>query len=157
MAAPAYLKLLPQGSDPTSNLDDFLEMLARRMGMIKRGQELDSERAAVYFVRWWRQEGSLLAASSALKVGQTPELNCGFPITQGWGFDFEWQVAPGDIPLNEYGRARFLQDRMEACIDEYLLKMEQEDTEENNVSDTQIKKQQVLQEKMRRKQKHSKR
>ena len=64
----AYLHLLPPGTPPTIDLEEFLMVvLARRMGMVKRGAELDrSSRAAVYFVRWWREEGGLLSAISSI-------------------------------------------------------------------------------------------
>ncbi|RDB27948.1 Mitochondrial GTPase 1 [Hypsizygus marmoreus] len=155
--SPAYLALLPEGAQPIVDLHDFLEQLARRMGMIKRGAELDTTRAAVYFVRWWREEGGLIAASSALQMGDASVLNPGESRTQGWGFDFQWQLSPEDKPTSKDGDAAIVQGKMEACIDEYLETMEREESGENNLSPTQIKKQQMLEEKLRRKQKHMKR
>ena len=154
--APAYLQLLLEDALPTNDLEDFLTQLAQRMGMIKRGAELDLARAAMYFVRWWREEGSLIAASSSLNTGalSAPDGQC---CTQGWGFDFQWQLKPGDVRTGKDSETKMVQEKMEACIDEYLKKMEREDTEENNVSVTQIKKQQVLEQKMKRKLKHARR
>lgn len=124
--------------------------------MIKRGAELDLTRAAVYFVRWWREEGGLIAASSALQMREY-SAEAAHPGIQGWGFDFQWKLQPGDKPTSKDDEARIVQDKMEACIDEYSITMEREDSEEGNVSPTQIKKQQVLEEKLRRKLKHTKR
>lgn len=72
--------------------------------MIKRGAELDLERAARYFVRWWREEGGLIAATDAGGTqasldmmaaadvqGESPRTEDRLAI-QGWGFDFEWRV-----------------------------------------------------------------
>lgn len=154
--APAYLQLLPKHALPTADLEDFLTQLAQRMGMVRRGAELDLVRAASYFVRWWREEGGLVAASSSLKTGasSTPD---GQYHTQGWGFDFQWRLAPSDVPASRDNEAKMVQEKMEQCVDEYLTNMEREETKENNISLTQIKKQQVLEEKMKRKLKHSKR
>jgi len=84
------------------------------MGMIKRGAELDLERAATYFVRWWREEGGLIAAadsgathasldmigSAAAKVQGEPRrtrTEDDGATVQGWGFDFEWRVEKGQV------------------------------------------------------------
>ncbi|KAF5379070.1 hypothetical protein D9615_005948 [Tricholomella constricta] len=156
--SPAYLRLLPEGAVPTIDLHDFLEQLARRMGMIKRGAEPDTARAAVYFVRWWREEGGLIAAaSSPLHFAESTVSELGHGPTQGWGFDFQWQLGPDDRPTNQGDEARIVQAKMEACIDDHLATVEREENEELNVSPTQVKKQQVAEEKMRRKQKHLKR
>lgn len=77
--------------------------------MIKRGAEPDLERAATYFVRWWREEGGLIAAAdsgathaSLDMIGNAAAKVQGEPrrtrteddrvTVQGWGFDFEWRV-----------------------------------------------------------------
>jgi mitochondrial GTPase 1 len=148
--APAYLQLLPEDALPTTNLEDFLTQLAQRMGMVKRGAELDFTRAAMYFVRWWREEGGLVAASSSLKIGASR-------TTQGWGFDFQWRLESNGVPIGNGSEAKLVQDKMESCIDEYLINMGREDAEENNLSESQIKKQQLLEKRIKRKLKHSKR
>ncbi|KAF8069003.1 P-loop containing nucleoside triphosphate hydrolase protein [Lyophyllum atratum] len=157
--SPAYLQLLPEGATPTIHLHEFLEQLARRMGMIMRGAEPDTARAAVYFVRWWREEGGLIAAASSplLHFSGSSQSELGHSPTQGWGFDFQWQMGPDDKPANEEDEARIVQAKMEACIDEHLSTVEREESEEMNVSPTQVKKQQVKEEKLKRKQKHLKR
>ncbi|CAA7269952.1 unnamed protein product [Cyclocybe aegerita] len=150
--APAYLSLLPAGSAPTSELSEFLELLARRMGMIKRGAEVDLARAAVYFVRWWREQGGLLAASSALSPGASAPP--GQAPIQGWGFDFQWDVLPEDT-LPGRDPALVIQEKMERCIDDYLTKSNSEEADENNVSPTQLKKKAILEEKEKRRLKHA--
>ncbi|TFK73451.1 P-loop containing nucleoside triphosphate hydrolase protein [Pluteus cervinus] len=178
--SPAYLKLLPSNAQPTADLQDFLTQLAQRMGMIRRGAQPDLSRAAVYFIRWWREEGGLLAASSAflpatkrLGLGQgqgrgaqvsmegdiaTPIEQTGsslLPASQGWGFDFEWDLQPTDLKLlsgsGDVGVREMVQAKMEGCIDQYLEMTEREDREELNVSPTQKKKQMVMEEKAKRK------
>ncbi|KAJ7686692.1 P-loop containing nucleoside triphosphate hydrolase protein [Mycena rosella] len=72
--SPAYLQLLPSGSPPIIDVEEFLESLARRMGMVKKGAAPDVRRAAVYFVRWWREEGGLISASSALQIADRRSL-----------------------------------------------------------------------------------
>ncbi|KAG6902183.1 hypothetical protein C0995_003279 [Termitomyces sp. Mi166 len=156
--SPAYLQLLPKGAVPTVDLQEFLEQLARRMGMIMRGAELDTARAAAYFVRWWREEGGLIAAtSSPLHLAESSGSDISHPPMQGWGFDFQWQLNAEDPPTIKEGDANFVQAKMEACIDDYLAAIKREDNDELNVSPTQIKKQQIKEEKMRRKQKQLKR
>lgn len=156
--APAYLQLLSKGAVPTVDLQEFLEQLAQRMGMIMRGAELDTARAAAYFVRWWREEGGLIAAaSSPLQFTENSGSDICHPPLQGWGFDFQWQLGAEDRFVTKEEEASFIQARMENCIDDYLVAIEREDNEELNVSPTQIKKQQVKEEKLRRKQRQLKR
>ena len=155
---PAYLQLLPKGAMPTVDLHEFLEQLARRMGMIMRGAEPDTTRAAAYFVRWWREEGGLLAAtSSPLRLAEPSGSDIRHPPMQGWGFDFQWQLDAEEQPITKEDEEGFVQAKMEACIDDYLATIEREDNDELNVSPTQIKKQQIKEEKLKRKQRQLKR
>lgn len=154
--APAYLTLLPTGTEPTNELHLFLERLAIRLGMIRRGQEPDVERAADYFVRWWRQGGGRLAAPSPHLFGKPKKLTLDYPLTHGWGFDLEWSVEPDEFALRERPITNYIRYKMEGCIEQFLARMEREDIEENNVSETQVKKQRALLEKLRRKQRHVK-
>ena len=39
------------------DIDYFLEELATRLQMLRRGGVPDTRRAATWFVRWWREEG----------------------------------------------------------------------------------------------------
>ncbi|KAJ3918677.1 P-loop containing nucleoside triphosphate hydrolase protein [Lentinula edodes] len=153
--SPAYLTLLPEGTQPIIDLDVFLSKIAQRMGMIKRGAELDLSRAATYFVRWWREEGGLLAASSNLQT-----LSQNFSVAHGWGFDFEWRISPNDFhdvnqKVVESDVASFVQLKMEECIGNYLVQSEREDRDETNISATQRKKQLTMEEKARRRTKYA--
>jgi hypothetical protein len=138
------------------------------MGMIKRGGEMDLSRAATYFVRWWREEGGLIAASESQALyqgsivapvsGEHPRIQASHPLTdiQGWGFDLEWEVRPDDItPGVDFGK--LVQEKMEKCLTDYMIKAEEEEKTEANVSDTQKKKQMLRGEKMKREMKHSRR
>ncbi|KAJ3971000.1 P-loop containing nucleoside triphosphate hydrolase protein [Lentinula raphanica] len=166
--SPSYLALLPEGTQPIIDLEMFLTKVAQRMGMIKRGAELDLSRAAAYFVRWWREEGGLLAAPptdflshpifTANQVAQN-SLQETPPLTHGWGFDFEWQISPDDFKnaIDESDVASVIQLKMEECIENYLADSEAEIRDESNVSATQRKKQLSLEEKARRKAKFANR
>jgi len=152
------LCLLPSGTAPTSDLEEFLTLLAQRMGMIKRGGELDLSRAAVYFVRWWREEGGLLSASSSTSSMDLSLLSHQQRLTtQAWGFDFQWDLqrqknaAIGPDPNVD------IQAKMEQCIENYLATTDREEMEENNISRTQVKKRTAQEEKERRRLKYGKR
>jgi len=145
--SPAYLHLLHPGTSPTSDLEEFLTLLALRMGMVKRGAEPDLSRAAVYFVRWWREEGGLLSAS--LSDEQKTK-------TQAWGFDFQWDLQPQN-PASAPDQNVFIQARMEQCIEDFVAATDREEIEENNISQTQVKKRIMQEEKVRRRLKHEKR
>ncbi|KAF5357039.1 hypothetical protein D9756_006734 [Leucocoprinus leucothites] len=164
--SPAYLHLLPAGSAPLFDLEEFLLRLAQRMGMIQRGGEMDLSRAAQYFVKWWRTEGGLIAASEAqalyqdraalsASAGQPKQAH--HPLgTQGWGFDLEWETQPGDFaPGVDF--STMVQGKMETCINDHMIQAEKEEKAEGNVSDTQKKKLMVQEEKMKRKMKHLRR
>ncbi|KAJ4470601.1 P-loop containing nucleoside triphosphate hydrolase protein [Lentinula edodes] len=168
--SPAYLALLPEGTQPIIDLDVFLTKIAQRMGMIKRGAELDLSRAAAYFVRWWREEGGLLqTASSTLQTlshhmfvsnekgaNTIEEVSS---VTHGWGFDFEWQISPNDFhdahKVVESDVASLVQLKMEECIENHLVQSEREDRDETNISATQRKKQLTIEEKARRRAKYA--
>jgi hypothetical protein len=112
---PAYLTLFPPGTAPTDHVDEFLDMLARRLGMLQRGGVPDLPRAASWFVRWWRDRGG--AASS--------------PRT-GWGLDFEW---PADADVDASDTA--VQGHMERCIERLVAEAVREDEDGGAVSVTQ--------------------
>ncbi|KIK52847.1 hypothetical protein GYMLUDRAFT_49693 [Collybiopsis luxurians FD-317 M1] len=170
--SPAYLSLLPQGTQPTIDAGEFLTKLARRMGMVKRGAELDISRAAAYFVRWWREEGGLLTASSdfPLEMGRLLNEDDGPTIdsedgsrnvTHGWGFDFQWQLSYKELAAaadkdKSSIMDSLIQRKMEDCIEQYLIDSEREDRDESNISATQRKKQLSMEEKARRRQKYAK-
>ncbi|TEB38869.1 hypothetical protein FA13DRAFT_1751428 [Coprinellus micaceus] len=153
---PVYLSLLPNGAEPTVDLEHFLTQLGTRMGMLKRRGEIDLERAAVYFVRWWREEGGLLACEGFVYPSKTgrfdlPNTSTSEPRIEGWGFDFQWDWGLDDMNKRFDTPDLFVQEKMEACIDEYLSMIEREEREDANVSPTQIKKKAMMEEKARRK------
>ncbi|KAJ7719194.1 P-loop containing nucleoside triphosphate hydrolase protein [Mycena maculata] len=152
--SPAYLHLLPPGSLPTIDIEEFLEALARRMGMVRKGAVPDLRRAAVYFVRWWREEGGLISASSALQIADASFQAGHGAMTHGWGFDLEWQLSAGEIAGT--GHQLLIQQKMEVCIDQHLVNMKREELAENNVSATQRKKQIALKEQKERQLKYAK-
>ncbi|KAF8649163.1 hypothetical protein AX16_005961 [Volvariella volvacea WC 439] len=171
------------------------------MGMLRRGGEIDLGRAAVFFVRWWREEGALVYAKSPLElvggggVGVGVGADAGVDVgavgreggqmtgegegasstVQGWGFDFQWELTPGDLVRlrgasgnsqdatsasgaqveKEELASAFVQEKMEACIDRYKEVIEMEDKEELNVSPTQRKKQAMIEEKEKRKMRYA--
>jgi len=149
--------------------------------MLKRGGEGDIERATVYFIKWWREEGGLLSASSgSLRFGsgdisleRLPTDGLGvagdslvLPQTQAWGFDFQWELRPEEVfrgqsnggsdtslgGMNMRDHMDIVQEKMEGCIDDHMTR---EETERDIVSPTQVKKRSVLAEKERRKAKWS--
>lgn len=96
--------------------------------MLKRGGVPDYTRAAQWFVRWWRDQGGLIAAAQA-----PPPLLPHSSTRRGWGFDLEWDLSGTAGPET----AEDVQQHMERHIDEYLVNLE---TEEREVSSTQEKK-----------------
>jgi hypothetical protein len=134
VVAPAYLALLPADTPPTNDLWEFLDLLAQRMGMIKRGGVRDITRAATYFVRWWREEGGLLSAAAPLVI--SPDEGRGLSLRRGWGFDLEW--TPDD-PVHGLDPPS-IQQRFENCIDEFAAAAEAEEAEGGGSSGTQEKK-----------------
>ncbi|KZT23669.1 P-loop containing nucleoside triphosphate hydrolase protein [Neolentinus lepideus HHB14362 ss-1] len=128
--SPAYLQLLPEGATATADVLVFLEQLATRLGMLKRGGERDVSRAATWFVKWWRDEGGLKSAS--VPLSSSPQVQ----ERQGWGFDFEWTV---DKLVDEEPPA-MVQRKMEECIDRYVAGREDAERRGAGVSSTQEKK-----------------
>jgi len=114
---------------PTTDILEFLDALATRLGMLKRGGERDIGRAAVWFVKWWRDEGGLISAlnadTSSLSMDKVSSLR------RGWGFDFEWSVD---------SEGATVQQKMEECIDSYLMSTKAEERDGNDISSTQVKK-----------------
>lgn len=118
--------------------------------MIKRGAEPDVERAARWFIKWWRDSGGLAAAPPST---MTPEIGGNDPIMEAWGFDFQWTVTPEETK-SAPSRQALVQAKMEECIDNHLAKLEQEEDGENNLSITQKRKQAMIEVKAKRKEKH---
>jgi hypothetical protein len=102
--------------------------------MIKRGNERDLHRAAVRFVKWWRDEGGLKSASAPSKL-----LISGPNIQsqrRGWGFDFEWTLDGTEVG----DETTVVQHKMEACIDAYVESSAEEGRDGGGISSTQVKK-----------------
>lgn len=101
--------------------------------MLKRGGLRDIQRAAAWFVKWWREEGGLLSAS-APDASRFPLVD-GVEHRVGWGFDFEWGMTDSESSGTE-----MVQQKMEECIDVYLRTAEEEEKDGAGVSTTQEKK-----------------
>ena len=102
--------------------------------MIKRGNERDLRRAAVRFVKWWRDEGGLKSASVPSRLlisGPSAQ-----PQRRGWGFDFEWMLDGTEVGDD----MTVVQHKMEDCIDAHLQAAAEEEREGGGLSSTQEKK-----------------
>ncbi|KAI0631018.1 P-loop containing nucleoside triphosphate hydrolase protein [Trametes polyzona] len=136
-ASPAYLQLLPPGTPPLLDVQEFLEALAQRLCMLKRGGIPDTARAAVWFIKWWREEGGLAsAAAPVLPPRSAPGQES---IRRGWGFDLEWGVASAET--GRYDEA-LIQAKMEECIDRFEEAAKEEERDGGAISSTQEKKRQ---------------
>jgi len=159
---PAYMTLLPPGTAKPSDVYEFLDSLATRLGMLQRGGERDLHRAAVWFVKWWREEGGLISAKTlpqfrqylesepsspqSLPTGPSNSLTGPSSTTHtarvGWGFDFEWDVpvSQGSEALLSVSNATKIQSHMEDRIEAHAQELEAEKSEGDDVSSTQEKK-----------------
>lgn len=135
--APAYLTLLPPGAHPLTDVFEFLEILARRLGMLKKGGITDQTRAAVWFIKWWREQGSLLSASTPLATTRALTSEAVHTHRRGWGFDFEWSVEQAELETYD---SEIIQRKMEECIDKFEAETQQEEDDGEIVSTTQEKK-----------------
>ena len=151
-AAPAYMMLLPPATPPPSDVYEFLDCLSIRLGMLKKGGERDHRRAAVWFIKWWREEGCLASARSVpslplptttpgswgleLQPGheETPvDASLTHPERTGWGFDFEWGGLVSDMST--------IQAKLEERIDAHAQELEEDKNSGDGLSLTQEKKQ----------------
>jgi len=131
---PAYLELFPPSTPPTTDLQNFLNLVSLRHGMIKRGNERDLQRAAVRFVKWWRDEGGLKSASVPSKLlisGPSVQFQ-----RRGWGFDFEWTLDGTEVGND----MTVVQQKMEDCIDAHVKAAAEEERGGGGVSATQERK-----------------
>jgi len=122
--------------------------------MLQKGGERDHRRAAVWFIKWWREEGGLISASSTPRLlpqattttsgasafnsgaeGFSLESPLTIPERTGWGFDFEW-----DVSISGNSDPSMIQARMEEKIEIHARELEQEKLSRNDVSLTQEKK-----------------
>ncbi|KIY72704.1 hypothetical protein CYLTODRAFT_434646 [Cylindrobasidium torrendii FP15055 ss-10] len=119
-STPTYLSILPAGSSPTTNLDEFLTLLAKRMGMIVSGGHYDLQRAATFFVDWWRKKDGVSDSADA-------DADAAF----GWGFDFQWPVERQGADIRTL---------MEECHRNFEDHVETEEREGGMISDAQKEK-----------------
>lgn len=134
--APAYLDILPPGTPPTTDIEVFLDALGRKLGMLGRGGIVDHNRAAVWFLGWWRNHGARIAAKSALPDAPA-EAALSQPRRHGWGFDLEWTVSQEEAA--QYDEAT-VQRKMEECMENFEAESLREEQEGGGVSSTQLKK-----------------
>jgi hypothetical protein len=156
------LTLLPPGAKPTQDIDEFLDALARRLGMLGRGGVRDIQRAADWFVRWWREDGALLSARAPLAL-EVDTQSAAADITVPGAVDPKALAPPAVNPdtstIPEYGASqpqhrgwgfdlewteapgdpRPLQARMEAAIDAFTRAEEDERADGGGVSARQEK------------------
>ncbi|CAE6429093.1 unnamed protein product [Rhizoctonia solani] len=106
--APAYMSALPPSSPEPTTTDEFLEILATRLGALQKGGSLDVERAERWFVHWWRSGGAVE-----------------HPSPFGWGFDFDFtsQLGDGAQPPTEEEAAML----MENVVGEYAETLRSEE------------------------------
>ncbi|CAG7849886.1 SubName: Full=Uncharacterized protein {ECO:0000313/EMBL:CCA70366.1} [Serendipita indica DSM 11827] len=163
--APPYPALLskPKNKQPvfpyTDSIEEFLQVLATRMGYLLPGGVHDTSRAAKWFVEWWR--GS---AAEEENLGGTPEW--------GWGLDCQWVMdEPEEMP--NHTMPTFLDSteaKAEAAQERQILGVSDEELEWrfdtvikrhlqrskellNEVSETQVKKREKEEAMERREQK----
>jgi len=133
--SPAYKVLLPEVSNPDMDIEEFLNLLARRMGMLLPGGERDHLRAAAWFVNWWREQGS--KQSQELKFPPMSE-------AAGWGFDFDWSLPSSQITAAVDGESNpsiVIEDRMAEIISQFSAQMQAEQEAGSFVSQNQERKQ----------------
>jgi mitochondrial GTPase 1 len=120
-----------------TDIYEFLDALARRLSMVKKGGIPDQARAAVWFVNWWREQGSRLSAAAPLTMSGPASAQTSLTHRRGWGFDFEWSVEEAEAA--NYN-TEVVQRKMEECIDAFEAEAKQEEEEGETVSSTQEKK-----------------
>lgn len=158
--------------------------------MLKRGGACDVERAAAWFIRWWREEGCALSASAPFlasdeDVSESEESSLSHssisphvspseaplplspsgllhrpgPLTQaqrgGWGFDFQWEFQPAELEALRVGGGgvsaeTLVQGKMEEVVARYMERAEAESKDGEDVSATQVKKQEKALQKAKR-------
>ncbi|CAE6463626.1 unnamed protein product [Rhizoctonia solani] len=108
---PAYMSVLPPSSPQPTTTEEFLEMLAARLGTLQKGGLLDLERAERWFVHWWRSGGGVE-----------------HPSPFGWGFDFDFTSQLGDRTQspNEEG----METLMDRTVGDYVESLRSEGSDD---------------------------
>lgn len=159
----------PHPSPSPSDATEFIQSLASRLGMIRRGGELDLRRAAVWFIKWWREEGglvdinlsspppllssqSLAPASASARVGGDGDFNSyvggsfdlvadtDTPTQRRMGWGFDFEWECEGEGNNNNLEEAVVQKKMELIVAEYFAKTKEEENSLENVSSTQEKK-----------------
>ena len=131
------MSVLPAGTPPIVEVHEFLDVLAGRLGMLMKGGVRDTVRVAQWFIKWWRNEGGILAASTPLVTAMPADGSGLTTHRRGWGFDFEWAVDAAELP--RYDEA-MVQRKMEDVIDRFEAEVQEENDAGGGVSSTQEKK-----------------
>jgi hypothetical protein len=116
-------------------IEEFLDGLARRLGMLLPGGDRDHLRAAGWFVRWWRGKGSGQANHGHLRIPPMSE-------SSGWGLDFDWTSAHLSEPPNtEAVPSLDMENKMIDIMRQFSEQMQEEQKAGDFVSQNQEKKQ----------------
>ncbi|KAI0078310.1 P-loop containing nucleoside triphosphate hydrolase protein [Panus rudis PR-1116 ss-1] len=99
--SPAYLRILPPNAPPQTDIYAFLDILARRLGMMRKGGIVDLSRAAVWFIKWWREEGCRVAASVSGLMRFSKELGSGTGETSGLDLDVGLEEKERELSLDQ--------------------------------------------------------
>ena len=86
----------------TESIDTFLDELAERMGYLLSGGVRDRQRAARWFVEWWRDSGG--AALEGDETSIDGGIGVGGSEEWGWGLDCQWadrHENPSDVHLEQ--------------------------------------------------------
>lgn len=143
--SPAYLPLIPRDAEPTNDVDELLALIAKKHNMLRTGGVLDVDRAANLFVNWWRDTGALPPDSGAALPTLPSASN---PQITGWGFDFQWELAPHEI--NSAGDPLLIQAKMEECIVKHWQQEQKDESEGSNLSLRQQRKRSIAEKSLKR-------
>jgi len=93
---------------PTDDPEELLFLISKRLGAVKKGAEVDYERAARFFVKWWREGGAVSSEES-----------------NGWGFDFDFASRAELADHLEWG----LDEKIDKVVETFVEKMKNPDAE----------------------------
>jgi hypothetical protein len=95
------MSVLPNNSAQPTTVEEFLDVLARRLGTLQKGGRPDLQRAERWFIHWWRKGGAVST-----------------PAPFGWGLDFDFtsQLDSSAQPSDE----EEIQKLMGYVVDDYV-------------------------------------